>query len=73
MQDSDFGSQRDSSGCSSGAPSHASSDLRINSTDAGDDTRGSSPLTNTSTSGMKPFMGVDFCHFCLVGVILLMV
>ncbi|XP_042230186.1 tuberin-like isoform X2 [Homarus americanus] len=64
-QDSDLGSQRDSSGCSSGAPSHASSDLRINSADPGDDTRGSSPLTNTSTSGENPDdprVPVQRCH-----------
>lgn len=64
-QDSDLGSQRDSSGCSSGAPSHASSDLRINAADPGDDTRGSSPLTNTSTSGETPDdprVPVQRCH-----------
>ncbi|XP_069978306.1 tuberin isoform X7 [Penaeus vannamei] len=64
-QDSDPGSQRDSSGWSSGAPSHTSSDPRINSADAGDDTRGSSPLTNTSTSGENPDdprVPVQRCH-----------
>ncbi|XP_069184781.1 tuberin [Procambarus clarkii] len=63
--DSDLGSRRDSSGCSSGAPSHASSDLLINATDTGDDTRGSSPLTNTSTSGENPDdprVPVQRCH-----------
>lgn len=64
-QDSDPGSQRDSSGWSSGAPSHTSSDPRINSAEPGDDTRGSSPLTTTSTSGENPEdprVPVQRCH-----------
>ncbi|KAK7072996.1 Tuberous sclerosis 2-like protein, partial [Halocaridina rubra] len=64
-QDSDLGSQRDSSGWSSGAPSYTSSDPRINSTELGDDTGGSSPLTNTSTSGENPDdprVPVQRCH-----------
>ncbi|KAK4309742.1 hypothetical protein Pmani_018669 [Petrolisthes manimaculis] len=63
-QDSDPGSQRGDSG-SSGAPSHTSSDPRINTTDASEDTRGSSPLTSISTSGENPEdprVPVQRCH-----------
>ncbi|XP_050694251.1 tuberin-like isoform X2 [Eriocheir sinensis] len=69
-QDSDPGSQRDFSGSSSGAPSHASSDPRINTTDLGEDTRESSPLTTTTTTTTTtsgdnledPRVPVQRCH-----------
>lgn len=70
-QDSDPGSQRDLSGSSSGAPSHNSSDPKINTTDPGDDTRESSPLTTTTTTATTttsgenledPRVPVQRCH-----------
>ncbi|XP_045114580.1 tuberin-like isoform X4 [Portunus trituberculatus] len=66
-QDSDPGSQKDLSGYSSGALSHNSSDPKINTIDAGDDTRESSPIINTATttSGENledPRVPVQRCH-----------
>ena len=59
-QDSDPGSQKDLSGYSSGALSHNSSDPKINTIDAGDDMRESSPIINaaTTTSGT----GISLCE-----------